>query len=280
MTTIALYTAMRNCVRKDYPFVEMLRHHLPLVDEIVVNEGGSTDGTYEQISRLDPKIKIFHTRWEQPKGENWWIHFKDAARRSVTADWCIHLDADEFIPEWEFDDIREHLSNTDDVMIPVRFTNFYGNYRVYHPHPQKVRWITRKMIIHRNRPDIEFWGDGSNVRLRGERFRWETSQREFNVHHFGSVKHPGTLRRGSWLAGRFRTNRSIWWCPPQFVFNLFPYDWMDDDYLADLAIYEGPFIQPVRENPQRFTRDGMKLYKHLQARHVESPPLRPAEVAS
>src|SRR5580765_1007955 len=167
---ISVYTAMRNCIENDYPFIEMLRHHLPLADEIVINEGYSTDGTFEAISNLDPKIKIFRTKWEKPKGEEWWIH----------------LDSDEFVPEWEFDRIRTHLSDTKDVMVPVRFMNFWGNYRVYHPDPGKIHWISGKMIIHRNLPDeIEFWGDGSNVKLKGREFTWETSASSYTVHHFG-----------------------------------------------------------------------------------------------
>src|SRR6478735_7906916 len=121
---ISLYTAMRNCLTADYPCVEMLRHHLPLADEIVVNEGFSTDGTFEAISNIDPKIRVMRTKWSKPSGEDWWIHFKDAARRACTGYWCVHLDSDEFIPEWEFDQIRKHLTTTSDMMIPVQFTNF------------------------------------------------------------------------------------------------------------------------------------------------------------
>jgi hypothetical protein len=265
---ISLYTAVRDCVRNDYPFEEMIRHHLPLADEIVVNEGFSRDGTYERVCRIDPKVKVFRTRWEKPKGENWWIHFKDAARRQCTGDWCVHLDCDEFIPEWEFDGLRQHLATTSDVMIPVRFTNFYGNYKVYHPNPGKVRWVTQKMIIHRNLADIEFWGDGSNVKLKGDQFTWNTSSRSFTVHHFGAVRHPGRLREAWWTAGRFRTGRSIAWRPPSFVFDWFPYDWKDPDYFGDLNIYDGPYIQAVNENPSRFTRDGMLLYRLLSERKV------------
>ncbi len=265
---LSLYTAMKNCIANDYPFLEMLKHHLPLVDEIVVNEGYSTDGTYEQIENLDPKIHVVRNQWNKPKGEAWWIHFKDAARHECTGDWCIHLDSDEFIPEWEFDEIRHHLTETSDVMVPVRFTNFYGNYRVFHPNPAKVNWITRKMIIHRNIPEIEFWGDGSNVKLREKPFAWETSSREFHVHHFGSVRDPALLRQSWWVAGRARTDRSIWWKPPQFVFKLFPHNWLDPDYFEDLALYPGDYIKAVRENPDRFVRDDFLLQRTLE-KHVE-----------
>lgn len=261
---LSLYTAMKNCVANDYPFMEMLHHHLPLVDEIVVNEGFSTDGTYEQLQNIDQKIRIVRTNWEKPTGEGWWIHFKDAARRACTGDWCIHLDSDEFVPEWEFRKIREYLDKTNDVMVPVRFTNFYGNYRVYHPNPAKVNWITRKMVIHRNLPEIEFWGDGSNIKLQGKPFTWETSQCEFNVHHFGSVRDAALLRQSWWVAGRARTDRSVWWKPPTFVFRLFPHNWLDKDYLSDLEIYSGEPISAVRENPDRFVRDDFLLHKFLQ----------------
>ena len=76
-----------------------------------------------------------------PRQEHWWIHFKDAARRRCTGDWCIHLDADEFIPEWEFDPIRKFIRTTNELMTSVRFVNFYGNYKVYHSDPGKSKWL-------------------------------------------------------------------------------------------------------------------------------------------
>ena len=56
---ISIYTYLRNGIALDYHAVQMLKHHLPLADEIVINEGYSDDGTYEAIRNLDPKIKIF-----------------------------------------------------------------------------------------------------------------------------------------------------------------------------------------------------------------------------
>ena len=266
---ISLYTAMRNCRRNDYPFLEMLRHHLPLADEIIVNEGFSTDGTYEAIRHLDPKIKVFRTKWDKPSGENWWIHFKDAARRQCTGDWCVHLDSDEFIPDWEFEPLRRHLAQTDDLMIPTAFRNFYGNYRVYHSDPAKSHWITNKMIIHRNLPDeFEFWGDGSNLKRIGQEFTWNTSTQMFSVHHFGGVRHAGTLRQLWWSQGRFRGGRSTWFQPPQFVFDMFPHKWADDDFLPYLKIYDGPFIKAVQDSPERFVRDGYELVRLLEQKNA------------
>jgi hypothetical protein len=260
---LSLYTAARDCLRNDYPIVEMLRHHLPLADELIVNEGYSTDGTYEAIRDLDPKIHVFRSRWEKPTGEDWWIHFKDAARRRCTGDWCLHLDSDEFVPDWDFADLRAHLETTSDVMIPTAFVNFYGNHRVYHRDPASVRWVTSKMIIHRNLPNIEFWGDGSNVKLQGQEFSWNTSEKKYTVFHYGAVRHPGRLREAWWTAGRFRVGRSLRLRPPSLVFDLFPHDWRDPDFLPNLTIYDGPSIEAVRRNPNRFIRDNMLLLQLL-----------------
>jgi len=148
----------------------------------------------------------------------------------------------------------------------VKFYNFYGNYRVYHADPASVRWITKKMIIHRNVDSLEFWGDGSNLKEKGKPFTWATSTREFTVHHFGSVRHPGRLREAWWSAGRFRAGRSITFRPPPFIFNLFPHKWKDPDFMPGLRIYDGPYISAVREHPEAFVRDGMEMYNWLKTR--------------
>lgn len=85
------------------------------------------------------------------------------------------------------------------------------------------------------------------------------------MHHLGAVRSAARLREGWWTAGRFRTGRSIRLRPPGFVFDLFPYKWKDPVYLSGLAIYEGPFIRAVNDNPARFTRDNMELYEYLRA---------------
>ena len=56
---LSIYTFVQNGLYYDFHTVAMLKHHIPLVDEIIVNEGYSTDGTYEAICDLDPKVKVF-----------------------------------------------------------------------------------------------------------------------------------------------------------------------------------------------------------------------------
>ncbi len=100
---LSIYTCVKNGLFYDYHVLDMLKHHLPLADEIVVNDGFSTDGTYEQISAIDPKIKVFQSDWGSSRTFGWTMRFKNDARVRWPGR-VVHrsLDCDEFIPEWDF----------------------------------------------------------------------------------------------------------------------------------------------------------------------------------
>jgi len=264
---ISIYTFVRNGIYYDYHIVDMLKHHLDFADEIIVNEGYSHDGTYEAIKDLHPKIKIFRSHWDDSDPQKFWIQFKNEARKRCTGDWCILLDCDEFIPEWEFEKIRSYLSSTDKIILPVKYINFYGNYKVYiKQNPPGLVFPFQKYIIHRNVSEIEVWGDGSNVRLKNEKL--EPFNRYngpwFTVHHFGTVRNPARLREKWHWQSRFyfHTIKNI--LPiPKIFFRLFPHKWDDPLFLDYLDIYEGPYIKAVRENCFEFVRDNFYLYNLL-----------------
>ena len=259
---LSLYTYVRDGLFYDFHLLSMLRHHLPLADEIVVAEGFSTDGTYEAIQGLDPKIQIVRADFGAMTDMGWYGRCKDVARVRCTGDWCIYLDADEFIPDWDFQRLRETLETTRDELIPLGFLNFYGNYRVLHRNPQKVHWPVYKFMVHRNRPDIEFWGDGSNVRIRGMEHQ-PPGQFDFWCHHFGFVRNPARLRQ-KWREQKRMYGGRPGLSLPSVVFDLLPHRWDDPDYMPDLGIYEGPYLKVVEDDPDEFTRDGMAMYHALQ----------------
>jgi hypothetical protein len=265
---ISIYTAIKNGISNDLHPVAMLKHHLPLADEIIVNEGYSEDATYESIRSIDSKIKVVRSHWETPKNEAWCIGFKDFARRHATGDWCIHLDSDEFIPEWEFSTIRETLQKSSSTMHSVNFLNFYANYKVLHAFPELSNWPPRKMIIHRNLPNIEFWGDGSNVRISGTDFNWDAGTPIGTVHHMGMIRDPAILREKWWIQGRAMSGKSTRIKPPRLVFRLFPHDWKDPEFLEYLRPYEGPYIRAVEDFPGEFVRDEFVLYDFLKQKHI------------
>jgi glycosyltransferase involved in cell wall biosynthesis len=246
----------------------MLRHHLPLVDEIIVNEGYSTDGTFETITAIDPKIQVHRFEWDRSDPTAWHRQFKNQARRLCTGDWCILLDCDEFIPEWEFPRLRRFLETVDKPIVPVRFIHFYANYRVFMARLPRIVPETG-LRIHKNLPNIEVWGDGANVRLNGRADDPDTIAGDgvFEVHHFGSVRRPARLRQ-KWRtqAKQHNAQKPRWDKLPGFVFDMFPHKWDDPDCLPDLAIYDGPQMQTVRDAPEEFTRDDFAVYKRLKIR--------------
>jgi len=261
---ISIYTFVRNGLYFDFHVVAMLRHHAVLVDEIVVDEGYSDDGTYEAIRDLHPNIRVLRNEWDRADPLTWHIKFKNRARRQCTGDWCILLDCDEFIPEWEIERLRTTLETTEEDILPVRFTHFYGNYKVHYartdrPHPPRLGWR-----IHRNLPTIEVWGDGANVRAAGTPLPSPLEEHAFDVHHFGEVRHAARLRQ-KWRtqARQHDRTRPRWDFVPGFVFDFFPHRWDDPDVLPYLHRYEGELIRAVREDPDEFVRDGFATLKAL-----------------
>lgn len=277
---LSLYTIVRNGLYNDLHVEAMLRHHLPLFDEIVVNDGFSTDGTFERITSINPKIQVIQREWTPgDKSGMLFAHCKNQARELCTGDWCVMLDCDEFIPEWEFERIRQVLPTLERAIVPLRFVQFYGNYRVHHSDPPKIRWGTYKYPVHRNRPDIVVVGDGANVMPVGEQInypqhlppggdaspsvQWDI---QFECHHMGQIRHAGRLRQKWRVQSKLKQENPKFDRTPGFVFDMAPHDWFDADFLGDLRIYDGPQVAAVRNDPAEFVRDDMKLYHHLLKR--------------
>jgi hypothetical protein len=260
---LSIYTFVKDGIYFDFHVAAMLKHHLALADEIIVNEGYSKDGTYEAICDLDPKIKIFRNVWDTSDPKTWYVKFKEEARRQCTGEWCILLDCDEFIPEWEFGRIRNVLTCTDKHVHGMRYLHFYGNYKVLSTNPEKFGWPVYKRTIHRNLENIEIWGDGSNVRLRGVSDS-ENGDPLCDCHHFGFVRHPARLRQ-KWRIQQkmYHSKKPRWDRTPGFLFDLLPHAWEDKDFLGNLAVHKGPFVKAVTDDPAEFTRDDLELYNLL-----------------
>jgi len=59
---IAGFTIIKNAVVNDFPIVEAIKSILPVVDEMIVLIGDSTDATIALMEAIgDAKIKIHHS---------------------------------------------------------------------------------------------------------------------------------------------------------------------------------------------------------------------------
>lgn len=260
---LSIYTFVKDGLYYDFHVAAMLRHHLPLADEIVVNEGHSTDGTFEAIRDIDPKIRVVRNEWDRSDPKAWHRAFKDDARRLCTGNWCILLDCDEFIPEWEFERLRACLSSTPATILSVSYVHFYANYRLVNSRPDRHGWPISKRIVHRNLDTIEVWGDGGDVRLKGTTGVEDAAvDSGISCHHFGYVRNPARLRQ-KWRTQVKQYRDGKWDRTPGFVFDLAPFDWFDDQFLDDIAIYDGPLIDAVVQDPAEFVRDDYRLLARL-----------------
>jgi glycosyltransferase involved in cell wall biosynthesis len=265
---ISIYTFVRNGLYLDYHVVPMLRHHLGLADEIIVNEGYSDDGTYEAIKDIDPRIRVIRSRWDEVEPKVSRLKYVTETRHLCTGDWCIMLDADEFIPEWEFERLRAHLAHTTYPLIQLRYTHFYGNYRVYNDASTRPFPPMYNPRVHRRGAPVEVWGDASRVRLVGHNGPDVVDPECFDVHHFGEVRRPARLRQ-KWHEQHRGDNLNKKRWLPKFVFDVLPHDWMDPALLPYLRLYEGQIMECVRADPDEFTRDGMLLADHLRSQPTQ-----------
>lgn len=71
------------------------------VDEIVVVDSGSTDGTLDIVRRY-PSVKLYETEWK-----NSFAELRNDALRHITGDWVIWIDADEWLHPDDKHVIRE-----------------------------------------------------------------------------------------------------------------------------------------------------------------------------
>ena len=105
-------TIIRNGLRLDYPFLEVIRSALPICDEYVVVVGDSDDGTREAVVALgDPKIRIIDTVWSPlvtprkctlAQQTNIGLH-------QCRGRWCLSLQGNEVLHERDLPHIRSLL---------------------------------------------------------------------------------------------------------------------------------------------------------------------------
>jgi hypothetical protein len=113
---------------------------------------------------------------------------------------------------------------------------------------------------------MHVWGDGSNVRHNGHKYDDVVASESFLCHHFGAVRHPARLRQKFRHVGQILSGEAPLLQIPSFVFDLLPYDWLDKDFIDDLAIYPGPYVKAVLDKPDEFVRDRLKLHDYLVRR--------------
>ena len=163
--TLSGYTTTRNCITHDYPWRESISSMIDFCDEVIVVDGGSNDGTWEELekwSEQEIKLKVYKIErdWTHPRFAVFDGMQKAEARSKCTADFCWQQDADEIVHENDHKKIlglmRSFPSQVDLVSLPV----------------------------------IEYWGSEEKVRLDINPWKWRLSRNKPHITH----GIPGQLR--------------------------------------------------------------------------------------
>lgn len=109
---ISSFIPITNPKKRGDTYIEAIKSHLLFSSELIIVDGGSTDGSLEEITALnDPRIKIVTLPWPQ---ENWsWTEFAkhwNAGLEACSGDWVAAGETDHIFHEDQIDRLKEEIS--------------------------------------------------------------------------------------------------------------------------------------------------------------------------
>ena len=164
--TISGYTTTKDCIQSKYPWRESITSLLGFCDEVVVVDGGSKDGTLDELqkwSETDPRLKVHLVErdWSHPRFAVFDGAQKAEARKLCTSQFLWQMDADEVVEPQDYEKIVQLCRNF----------------------PKEADLISL--------PVVEFWGGPTKARMDINPWKWRLSR---NLPH---ITHgiPGPLRK-------------------------------------------------------------------------------------
>lgn len=156
--TISGYTTTKDCIRQGYPFEQCIKSMLGFCDQVVVVDGGSTDGTWERLNELkksDERLLIHQQPrdWSSKRFAVFDGQQKALARALCTSEWCWQQDSDEIVHENDYEKIKTI----------IKFL------------PKNVPLLAL--------PVIEYWGGYEKVRMDITVWKWRLSQNLPHITH-------------------------------------------------------------------------------------------------
>lgn len=105
---IGIHSTTLNPLEGNYPILEAIASWSELADEIVIVDGGSTDGFLERVKQF-PKVKIIHLPWSKPFCQEEFPAHLNAGFYALTTEWRIKCDADVLFHERDIIEIKHGL---------------------------------------------------------------------------------------------------------------------------------------------------------------------------
>jgi ADP-heptose:LPS heptosyltransferase/glycosyltransferase involved in cell wall biosynthesis len=149
---ISGYTHVLNPELHGFPYLESISSMLGFCDEVVVIDGGSTDGSQEKIRALSDKINLIERKWdyEEPGMDGMQKAF---ARAMCSGDFLWQQDADEVVHEDDYEKVRKLVK----------------------------RFPSDCSLVHL--PVVELWGKDGDIRTDRHSWKWRLSRNDFRITH-------------------------------------------------------------------------------------------------
>lgn len=156
--TISGYTTTKDCIEQNYPFEASIRSMLGFCNQVVVVDGGSTDGTIEKLNEMakeDERI-IVHVQerdWDSKRFAVFDGLQKALARALCTGEFCWQQDSDEVVHEKDYEKIKQLVKKLPKTMDLISL------------------------------PVLEFWGGKGKVRIDVNPWKWRLSRNRPYITH-------------------------------------------------------------------------------------------------
>ena len=162
--TVSGYTQAYNVMNSDYPWRESINSLLGFCSEVVVLDGGSTDGTYEELLKWADEesrlvVRQLKRDWDNPRFALYNGQQKAAARTLCTGEWCWQVDIDEVVHEADYEKVD----------------------RILRQIPKSVKLVSL--------PVIEYWGGTEKVRVDVNPWKWRLSKNDPHITHDVNANH-------------------------------------------------------------------------------------------
>jgi len=156
--TIGSYTTTRNCISQKYPWKSCIQSMIDFSDEVVVVDGGSTDGTWEELEKWAESeeklsVHLVERDWSHRRHAVFDGAQKAEARKRCTSEFLWQMDCDEVVHENDYEKIIKLAANF----------------------PKHADLISL--------PVIEYWGGPDKVRADINPWKWRLSKNQPYITH-------------------------------------------------------------------------------------------------